>query len=1248
MSQCLHTTDGFIKSTFGPRVAVLCSQDAEIISKRNNLSFAELIRPFCSINNEIHVRDPMNQVFTIHDLRITVCDVRSSQPDENMVKQMLSDAITDATAEAESSQTMNIQCNNYSISINVACPWFDAYREMLMSTAPPMQHEFISYCTSCLLVVSSLHPNPIEEFANLSKHQNHLQHNAKGETNLRWMTPNTLKYYVLLHDVSQADEQKAKKVLADLQSMYGNNACYLLKINSKVSTDYQNIPDPWSRFLNRKSKQNPSSNGIDIGPNLSPPNDLNIETSTVVHPDDQKWMKDLKHTVPTQESGYGCCLTLADHDNLRNFLFDFASHGLIPHMEKTIRNFSEQIASRKGIHRSLFRATKTFFGGGKTVSAPALKSYGMGSSESPELQVRKIADLYFLCQMYENAYQHYHAAKKDFSNDQAWLHAAGASEMAALSNFMQTRSQRAYPSHYVESAIDTYSVTCSNDYLSLRCALVSLECLRQRGMYSEAASQLLKLVNEADDLKSAILLEQIAQCFLRTQRPLVRKFAFHIVLAGHRYGKALQRQCALLCYNSALQVYRGSGWRLAEDHINFTIGRQSFNLQQLDIASYSFEHLVKDSQQHPSQQAFFMNEYLHVSSRYKNTTNAIIEHVLPKLHLEQTVARDSPCTVEKNKQFEFLESSVKTVAKSASTQFSEQDGKFECVVHETVWVDICMENPLKIALSITDASLSVEFEPIESLPEADIGWSAVPLEEVILPKQSQKIVSFPIKTYCTGTISVVGIEYKLGIAEISGVPQTNVSSAELEGRQLFFPQKQNLQIKVCAPMPKLEMIFEEFPTKLLNGEIKSTKLTLKNVGQTNMQNVKVACDPSVKCLFTNHNTDFQSCKKHFLLHEQHPTQGVAFVQSIIERQLEAGEQIELTAWFQGTLQSGEQTVNLLFYYEPTKADSDMLYRVIKYSNQISTTPSIDVNTVVLWDNSQSNALVSVNSSNLSKENSTDFTFKCVMSGSDKWCLKQVTKTIPLLKFQQSVKLYFQAVDNSFTPPSTESEKSEIHFTDQKVMDVQSPVQASWTLVSKEQEILQHKENNKLTVALEWSVQNTNQTCTGQHYIDMSELTTDATSAARIGLSENSDLILENNESLAALHKLVRWDLEFKAIQTHDFSKSFLCYLPVTIQIQNLYNCDLSVTVDGLNSNQSQSTTGPIFLWVGKALSQFTLSPKSALTISMTACFPVSGIFNLNTFSVWAVPVHLGNSNPMFPQNCQYPCYATIQDKNSSS
>lgn len=42
------------------------------------------------------------------------------------------------------------------------------------------------------------------------------------------------------------------------------------------------------------------------------------------------------------------------------------------------------------------------------------------------MQLRRMADLAFMFQLYEIAYQAYHTAKRDFNNDHAWLYFAGA------------------------------------------------------------------------------------------------------------------------------------------------------------------------------------------------------------------------------------------------------------------------------------------------------------------------------------------------------------------------------------------------------------------------------------------------------------------------------------------------------------------------------------------------------------------------------------------------------------------------------------------------------------------------------------------------------------------------------------------------------------------------------------------------------------------------------------------------------
>lgn len=58
-----------------------------------------------------------------------------------------------------------------------------------------------------MLVASSSETEPMEQFAKLSHEQHRIQH-GNEYSYPKWFIPNTLKYYVLLHDVSAGDEQR--------------------------------------------------------------------------------------------------------------------------------------------------------------------------------------------------------------------------------------------------------------------------------------------------------------------------------------------------------------------------------------------------------------------------------------------------------------------------------------------------------------------------------------------------------------------------------------------------------------------------------------------------------------------------------------------------------------------------------------------------------------------------------------------------------------------------------------------------------------------------------------------------------------------------------------------------------------------------------------------------------------------------------------------------------------------------------
>lgn len=310
---------------------------------------------------------------------------------------------------------------------------------------------------------------------------------------------------------------------------------------------------------------------------------------------------------------HGMCLLMEDIENIKMLLHDFCLKALIPFSERIVMQITEAIANKKGVSRSIFSATKRWFTPSKPGSAGSSSQLNnvVYSPDSNEILQRKLADLYFIFGNYVLAFQLYHQVKRDFAADQAWLYLAGALEMAAISAFM-TGEVNKKTMEYMDEAINLYNNILKMPQFATRATLYSTECLRAKENYGEAATQYIKMTSEDSDLRSALLLEQAAYSFLSCKKPsMVRKYAFHIVLAGHRYSKCNQRKHSLRCYKQAFQVYSGTGWSLADDHIHYTIGRQAAGLQILEDAIDSFSSLLKGtSKQLPPQQMIFVKEFL--------------------------------------------------------------------------------------------------------------------------------------------------------------------------------------------------------------------------------------------------------------------------------------------------------------------------------------------------------------------------------------------------------------------------------------------------------------------------------------------------------------------------------------------------------------------------------------------------------------------------------------------------------------
>ncbi|XP_018016859.1 trafficking protein particle complex subunit 8 isoform X2 [Hyalella azteca] len=650
----------YIQWVFSPHIGVFCDEDSESSCLRNNLKFVDLIQPFCQLPDEVGISDPNRTLITLQNLRLVLQDINVKPPAPAVAKKILSHVVSvNATPPSEEASFSDL-----------SCPWYEKWRETFHQLQHPFDHEFTKHLLACIFVVSSSHgSNASEEVQKLTQQQHQQQHqpHQHGASKFpKWFSPNILKYYLVLHDVSTTTKEIGDAAYQSVNALCGNSGCHILSINSGRPPDCSNLPAFWTPHTlihtslpgnnsvtgsecssspaspcDDYSLGSPSSvEGANSPPQGStpPPSDSDYLTSNLVQslpsPDhplsptlpniaDNEGAEELVVNVgdlfPTAGRGveWGCCLTVGDVDNIRQFIGSFVRGALVPYVERQVRHLTEVVTNRSR-SKSLLSATRRWLGGSKNPNASTGTNV-LYSSEASELQTRRLADLAFMFRMYDIAYNNYHTAKNDFKNDQAWLYFAGAQEMAALSLFLQNGSE--FPKRYLETTWETLSTACKATNLGIRLLLVACEVLKHNRQYSEAAMYYIKLTSEDSDLLSALMLEQAASCFLKSglvNKPgHRRKFAFHMTLAGHRYSKAGQKLLSLRANVLASKVYGVNGLVLAEDHILYSVGKFSTQLKSYGPALAAYTQLIDarsrlnaPSKQSVNQQLAYLREFL--------------------------------------------------------------------------------------------------------------------------------------------------------------------------------------------------------------------------------------------------------------------------------------------------------------------------------------------------------------------------------------------------------------------------------------------------------------------------------------------------------------------------------------------------------------------------------------------------------------------------------------------------------------
>jgi hypothetical protein len=136
------------------------------------------------------------------------------------------------------------------------------------------------------------------------------------------------------------------------------------------------------------------------------------------------------------------------------------------------------------------------------------------------------------------------------------LTCAAAHELLGLSNFL-TDVKSAETS--LEQAYQIYFMS-DEKRLAVRAAVFHALVLFSRGQGLRAFDALTHAAENVctDEYSATILHEQAAFCYLRLPQPMLRKFCFRLVVAGHRYGLIPgQSRHAVRCYRLAYSMYSG-------------------------------------------------------------------------------------------------------------------------------------------------------------------------------------------------------------------------------------------------------------------------------------------------------------------------------------------------------------------------------------------------------------------------------------------------------------------------------------------------------------------------------------------------------------------------------------------------------------------------------------------------------------------------------------------------------------------
>ncbi|KAK3240229.1 hypothetical protein CYMTET_49920 [Cymbomonas tetramitiformis] len=862
----------WLRGIYTPVVQVIPTTDAEAICLKNGLTFAETLRPFCNLRNlNVPIRTAGEHAYRLQDFKIRILNAKNIEQHavevaEEQLTQIVSQAAEVATDEGWSKEKQIGELLNMRRD---PTPWFTKYQSEFLNALTFSDHEAFDHPVACLLVVPSTDPDPVKTFLDL-----YSTHNVPTLIREGIADPQLLKHYVLLHDMqSDVTLERAEQVFIEMKSTLGAGSCQLVAINSRKEPegDSEHVrPDLWGDLCDPAWQRaaHLSHLGIDS------PEELRMGKN-------------------------GAQLTEDDLVTLDSLVKDFTIKVMLPYMENRVVSLNQQVTdTRKGLKNQL----KSFWGyrKEKPKSGPegqdALAGGGHYAYNSPESQLRILADLAFLLRDYELALSHYRLLAADYKADKAWKRFAGVQEAMGLTLFMTDGARREMEICF-DSAFQSYSRCASPNGVgqspvdmgmarySTRSMLFLSSIFRSHGMFRDATLPLMRASYQESPLRAALLLEQSAYCYLHSQPQLLRKFGFHMVLAGQRYNSCHQRWHAIRAYTTVLGVYCSKGWAYIEEHLHFALGRQvSFIGDLAGSVQYLVKLLGACSHQPAALQATYLREFLYVMQCLSEQGRpggdmdpaaaaaaaaagaAAVAAALPAedlplpevnlerihVHFHDHRSYASPSAVQVGEEvWSQVEAPVVPVAQAGPTWMDGNKATKEvtntCVAGEEIGVDVELCNRLQVQIEVSQVRLLCAHEGrAEGEPISD--YVEVQEEAISLKPGESSLLRLRLRPLREGVLRIQAVQWVLcSVAPGCKRFRQDPPEGARPGDRATPPHKR-LVFTVVPPLPRVEAKLEGLPSVMFEGEIHRCILELSNVARPALQNIKLSTtSPGLLC-----------------------------------------------------------------------------------------------------------------------------------------------------------------------------------------------------------------------------------------------------------------------------------------------------------------------------------------------------------------------------------------------------------------